>query len=282
MIRISLVACLLCAACVPRVGASTSSSSGGEVADAGIEDAGTAGSSSSSSSGGALGMGALGTPCMSAADCTAVTAAASCEVTLGAEPVAGGVCVGTQCTEGEPCEGGQGKCLTNGLVRQCVLACFGAGTCPRDGFSCFNAAGVGQVCLPTTRSECSPINNLGCENGEGCQRAGPDDVGVCISACSPELQDCPPQTDGGPAQGCFFSSTTPFCSVPNNPQPDYAPCSTTNACAVGRTCVQIYDQPRCYFTCNHEGSEPRCAEGRCQPLFQGHLCVVDEPVDAGM
>ncbi|MEW5855672.1 MAG: hypothetical protein AB2A00_43255 [Myxococcota bacterium] len=243
-----------------------------------MPDAGTSSSSSSGYVGPAPGT--LGGPCVTTG-CPELPDGGTCETTLSGEPVPDGTCV-SDCVPNQACQGGAGRCISNGLVNQCVLACEAAASCERPGFSCFNVTDVGRVCLPTTRSQCSPSTNVGCADGETCTPAGPDDVGVCLAGCSPEKQDCPGRTDAGPTQGCYFDSTRKFCAPPVDPQPDYAPCSTTNGCQIGRTCVQIYDVPRCYFTCDHEAPQPRCPEGNCQPLFGAHLCVPDEPTDGGL
>jgi hypothetical protein len=260
----------------------------GDAGGTAVPDAGGSSSGAVSSSGGArdagpdFPAGTLGSRCQSAQDCTGVRDAL-CATMLSAEPVPDGVCVSLTCTVAGPCHDGAGYCVGGGDVTWCVRGCTVAGSCPRDGFSCFQALGVGNVCLPSSHSQCSPRANLGCQPGETCNPAGPDDVGVCIPACSPEHQDCAPLYDGGPARGCYFSDGTPFCSEPLDPQPDYAPCTHTNGCLPGRTCMGLFDVPRCYFACDPDGPEPRCPLGNCQALFQGHLCIPDPPLsDAGV
>jgi hypothetical protein len=261
-VRWGMLLCFLGACSGRTSGASSSSSSsgGGETADAG---------------GGGPAAGTLGGPCTVSSGCDG----GSCEATLSSEPVTGGVCVGTGCTAGQDCLGGAGRCLASTVSSQCVLKCAGAGGCTRPGFSCFQVSGTGMVCLPSTVAQCVPSTGAGCSGGESCVLIGPDDVGTCQGACHPETQDCPGNPDAG--LGCYFNSAGSFCAAPLNPQPDYAPCATANACAAGRACIQVYDVARCYFTCDPAGALPRCPVGNCQPLFGAHLCVPPEMADAG-
>lgn len=269
-LHLASVALLLCflSACTGRTGSSSSSSSSsGETPDAG----------GTSSSGGGPAPGTLGAGCATPADCVMVTNP-RCDTVLDGEPVASGVCGSSPCTVGMDCDNGAGRCVGNVLTSVCVLACSGAGTCTRPGFSCFEVNGTGRVCLPTSRAQCTPSLGSGCGAGENCVSAGPDDVGVCIGACNPVTQDCPM------GQGCYVggAGNASFCSVPNAPAADGEVCTRANACNIGRVCVGIFDAPRCYPTCDSTAPQPRCAVGNCQPLFGTHVCVPQEAPDAGM
>jgi hypothetical protein len=160
-----------------------------------------------------------GHACSSASDCSGP--GAECDTTLAyypgsISPAPGGYCSNPDC--GNVGCGIGGYCLVSDMFGHgyCLGECSRRDQCQsvNPNNRCFTCIGngcaeylgqspwIGTACLPLAASECDPTLAGTCNNTGACNRAGPDDVGRCLTTCTFD-GTCPDDPFGYP-QSCYF------------------------------------------------------------------------------
>jgi hypothetical protein len=187
--------------------------------------------------------GATGAPCSTPAQCLGSNP--TCETMLGGVTAPGGYCTGA-CILDQDCPGG--FCVTTGGPI-CLESCDIANPCQphNPNNRCFFFDATHDACLPAGFSSCDPTVTNSCANNL-CKRVGPDNVGVCLTACT-YGGTCAADAQGNPLQCLFVNAKTDVtgsatqdvalglaCIPPGLGSAIGASCKYVDDCAAGAEC----------------------------------------------